>query len=94
MSSSADEMKPSVRSLFTSRLEMVEARQSWQTLLAPDEAPGSAIPFLLPMMLEFLEEGTVVREEIEEEDEQYGGVKSENSERAFIYSEDCWESWP
>jgi hypothetical protein len=42
------------------------------------------------MMLEFLEEGTVVREEIEEDNEQYGGVKSENSERAFIYSEHCW----
>jgi vacuolar-type H+-ATPase subunit E/Vma4 len=42
------------------------------------------------MMLEFLEERTVVRGEIEEEDEQYGGVKSENSEGAIIYSEDSW----
>ena len=61
MSESADEMKPSVRSLFTSRLEMVEAHQSRLTLQAPDEAPGPAVPFFLPMVLELLKAGTMAR---------------------------------
>jgi hypothetical protein len=69
MSESADEINPSVRSLFTSRLEMVEAHQSRLTLPAPEEAPGSAVPFFLPMVLEFSGEGTMAREETEEEDE-------------------------
>jgi hypothetical protein len=51
MSESADEMKPSVRSLFTSRLEMVEAHQSRLILVAPVEALEPAVPFFFPMVV-------------------------------------------
>jgi hypothetical protein len=61
MSESADGMKPSVRSLFTSRLEMVEAHQSGPVLAAPAEALETVVPFFLLMMVEFLGAGAMAK---------------------------------
>ena len=54
-------MRPSDLSLFSSRLEMVEADQSRPILAAPAEALEPAVPFFLPMVAEFLEAGTMAR---------------------------------
>ena len=66
MSSSDEEMKPRVRSLFMSRLEMAEALQSQVTLGASE----ALVPFFLPMAREALEGRTEVIGKTGREDEQ------------------------
>jgi hypothetical protein len=82
MSSSEEEMRPRARSLFTSRLEMAEALQSWLTL-AMSEVLAL---FFLPMASRVLERRTGVKQKGYEEDEQSGKVKVKTIGRPLFMS--------